>query len=62
MENTINVSHSKMSTEGDFKEKTPIVELQKKKSDTLDDFYKIYEPKLEKLLRKCYQCARCSGV
>ncbi|MCP4760926.1 MAG: hypothetical protein GY870_04030, partial [archaeon] len=23
---------------------------------------KIYEPKMRNLLKKCYQCARCSGV
>lgn len=62
MEKTINISHSKMSTDGDFKEKAPIGELQRKQSDNLDDFDKIYELKLENLLRKCYQCARCSGV
>ena len=29
-----------------------------------DDYYldKIYEPKIRNLLKRCYQCARCSGV
>ena len=29
-----------------------------------DDYYldKIYEPKMRNLLKRCYQCARCSGV
>ena len=45
-----------------------ITETEKSKKITLKenelDLYlrKIYEPNLTNLLRKCYQCARCSGV
>ena len=45
-----------------------ITEIKKySKSEQNDNdfnFYlkKIYEPNLRNLLKKCYQCARCSGV
>lgn len=45
-----------------------IVEIERSKKTKLEadefDSYlrKIYEPDLTNLLRKCYQCARCSGV
>ena len=39
----------------------------KSKSDKIDtdvEFYlnKIYEPELKNLLKRCYQCGRCSGL
>ena len=35
----------------------------KQESDELDSYLKkIYEPNLRNLLKRCYQCARCSGI
>jgi len=42
---------------------TKIEEEIQKDNDEFDSYLlKVFEPNLRKLLKKCYQCARCSGV